>query len=143
MTGRIMQFKGRYQFLSNFFGSPIEIDGRRYPTVEHYFQSMKSLDPQEQEKIRLARSAKLAKKYGRQSVLRADWEEIKLQVMERGLRIKFSNPELREKLIKTQDKYLMEGNTWNDRYWGVDLESRKGKNHLGKLLMKIRKELNN
>lgn len=66
-------------------------------------------------------------------------EDIKLQVMEKALRLKFQNPELRKKLIATGDKELVEGNPWGDRYWGVCNGS--GKNKLGKLLMKIRKEL--
>ena len=58
------------------------------------------------------------------------------------MRAKFTqNPKLKEQLLSTGDAILIEGNTWNDRYWGVDASSGVGKNHLGKLLMKIRSEL--
>ena len=76
---------------------------------------------------------------GRQVKLRKDWEDIKLQVMENALRLKFQDSTLRKKLIATGDEELIEGNPWEDRYWGVCNGS--GKNKLGKLLMKIRKDL--
>ena len=62
--------------------------------------------------------------------------------MEEALRAKFNIPEFKEKLLATGEMHLEEGNNWNDTFWGVDLKTGKGENHLGKLLMKIRKELN-
>ena len=44
----------------------------------------------------------------------------------------------------TGDAELIEGNTWHDNYWGVCSCSKcngRGKNRLGKLLMKVREEL--
>lgn len=38
-----MQFRGRYYFLSNFYPSPIEIDGLRYESAEAAFQGQKSV----------------------------------------------------------------------------------------------------
>jgi predicted NAD-dependent protein-ADP-ribosyltransferase YbiA (DUF1768 family) len=53
---------------------------------------------------------------------------------------KFSrNPELRVKLLNTGDLQLVEGNYWGDTFWGVC--NGKGENHLGKILMRVRKEL--
>lgn len=94
-----------------------------------------------EEKLKIAKATKpaKAKKMGRQVKLRKDWEDIKLQVMEKALRLKFQDSTLRKKLIATGDEELVEGNPWGDRYWGVYNGS--GKNKLGKLLMKIRKEL--
>ena len=34
---------------------------------------------------------------------------------------------------------LIEGNVWNDTFWGVC--NGKGHNHLGKILMKVRDEI--
>lgn len=70
-------------------------------------------------KIAQATKPAKAKKIGRHVNLRKDWEEIKLQVMEKALRLKFQDPILREKLIATGDEELVEGNEWGDRYWGV------------------------
>ena len=62
--------------------------------------------------------------------------------MEEVVRAKFSqNPELLQRLIDTGDMELVEGNRWHDAYWGVDLATGEGENHLGLILMKIRSEL--
>jgi len=63
--------------------------------------------------------------------------------MEKLVRIKFQNPEMREKLLATGDVEIEEGNTWGDTFWGVDLETGEGENRMGKILMKIRSELKN
>ena len=40
-----------------------------------------------------------------------------------------------------KDCHIEEGNWWKDKFWGVDIKTRQGENHLGKLIMKIRKSL--
>ena len=51
------------------------------------------------------------------------------------------NEELKSRLLATGTHLLEEGNTWGDKIWGtVDGE---GENHLGKILMRVRKELRN
>ena len=56
------------------------------------------------------------------------------------------NEDLRIRLLATGDEYLEEGTTgWHDNYWGnCECEKCKnieGKNTLGKILMRVRKEL--
>ncbi len=80
-----------------------------------------------------------AKRAGLRLRLRFDWPAIKLGVMSTGLDAKFQIPELRDKLLATGNAELVEGNSWNDTYWGMCRGV--GDNHLGKLLMKIRAEL--
>jgi len=138
----IKEFRNKYHFLSNFFPVKIIIDGLEYNSTEHYFQSMKFIDPKIQEQVRNAPTASIAKKIAKKFRKREDWYEIRLNVMERALRVKFDILELREKLIATDEMYLQEGNRWNDTFWGVDLNTGKGENHLGRLLMKIRTKLN-
>ncbi|MDO5134021.1 MAG: NADAR family protein, partial [Eubacteriales bacterium] len=83
-----------------------------------------------------------AKRKGRRVRLRQDWEQVKDGIMEEIVRAKFTqNPELRKQLLATGNADLIEGNHWNDRYWGVDARTGAGENHLGKILMKIREEL--
>ena len=133
-------FIDEYEFLSNFYPSPIYDDtGKEYPTVEHYFQAMKTFNPQERELIRLAKSPGKAKRIGRLVQLREDWEDRKLDIMEKALIQKFQIPKLREKLLATENEELVEGNFWNDTYWGVC--KGEGENHLGKLLMNIREKI--
>lgn len=137
----IKVFRGEYEFLSNFFNVPIEYKGMYYLNSEAAFQAQKCRT--EEEKIPfMTCTATKAKRMGRQVLLRPDWESVKIQLMEEIVRAKFSqNPRLAEKLLKTGDKMLIEGNTWRDTFWGVDLESGKGENHLGQILMKVRSEL--
>lgn len=139
----INQFKGKYQFLSNFHRAKIFIDDEEYATTEHYFQSMKFIELSLQEKVRTASTPGLAKKVARQykTDIREDWFDISLEIMEKVLKVKFTIPKLRAKLLATGEIKLQEGNTWHDTFWGVDLKTGKGDNHLGKLLMKIREEI--
>ena len=143
----IDRFDGEYAFLSNFYPSKItDVNDITYPTVEHYFQAMKTLRIEEREKIAAAPTPGQAKHMGRKVALRSDWEQIKIRVMGIALRQKFSHyPELKAKLLATGEEELIEGNFWHDNTWGncycERCQNIKGKNELGKLLMTIRKEL--
>ena len=140
MVTKIDKFDGtEYGFLSNFYSSPIKYEGIEYPTVEHMFQALKTLDMTERMRIASATTPGQAKRMGRGVPLRADWEEVKVDVMRTALELKFSNPTLKNKLISTGDAELIEGNTWNDRFWGVCCGT--GRNMLGTLLMELRDKL--
>ena len=83
-----------------------------------------------------------AKRKGRHVQLRPDWEDVKLSIMEEVVRAKFTqNEDLKALLLATGDSVLEEGNTWHDIFWGVDARTRKGENHLGRILMQVREEL--
>jgi ribA/ribD-fused uncharacterized protein len=144
MAEIIGRFWQEHEFLSNFFPSPIMWDGREWPTLEHAYQAAKTLDLSEQEEVRKARTPGESKRLGRRVTIRDDWEEAKIGVMEELLRLKFSDPDLQERLLATGDAELVEGNNWRDRFWGVTQDkdgSWTGQNWLGRLLMKIREEL--
>ena len=138
-------FDGEFAFLSNFYPSKIDDSYFDYPTVEHYFQAAKTLDLEKRAEIAAADTPGRAKRLGRKVKLRLDWEEIKDQVMLEALRKKFEIPALREKLLATGNKKLIEGNTWHDNTWGDCYCERckdiKGQNRLGKILMQIREEI--
>lgn len=139
MARPIDRFDGEHAFLSNFHESPIQVEGLWFNTVEHAFQAEKTLDPKEKAVIMIALTPGKAKRLGRRATLRPDWEQVKLQVMEDLLRLKFApGTELHQRLLATSPAELIEGNHWNDRFWGVCKGT--GQNHLGKLLMKIRDE---
>lgn len=141
ITSKIESFRGEYHFLSNFFPAPVTYKGLTYPNNEAAFQAQKTFDEDERRAF-TELSPKDAKHRGRQVLLRRDWEEVKIGIMEDIVRAKFTqNEDLKERLLSTGDALLIEGNRWNDRFWGVDLRSRTGKNHLGRILMKIRSEL--
>lgn len=141
---RIGSFRGKYDFLSNFHAAPIEIRGVLWPTVEHAFQAAKSLKPEEHEYIRKLDMPSKAKKAGRKVTLRSDWEKVKLSVMRYLVFQKFAqNPALRNQLLATGERELVEGNTWHDQYWGSCICEKcihaPGQNQLGKILMEVRK----
>ena len=135
----INSFSGGYSFLSNFYPCKIEYDGVTYPTSEHAFQASKTHDIDERRAIARVSGAGRAKKMGRKLKLRNDWENVRIGIMGQILRIKFSDPDLRRRLLETDSEELIEGNTWGDQFWGVCDDV--GENNLGKLLMKIRGEI--
>jgi len=141
MGGKIDSFHGKYRFLSNFYPCELCIEGIQYKTVEHYYQSQKTLDLEERRKIRAASSPGKAKRLGAHAPLRKDWEEVKDSVMMKGLRAKFSKPVFKQMLLSTGDSELVEGNWWGDVYWGIDQRTGRGQNKLGKMLMKLRAEI--
>ncbi len=143
----IISFSGEHRFLSNFH--PAEIRGERltYPSAEHAYQAAKCAD----EDCRVTFShasltAARAKTMGRGVTLRPDWEAVKLTVMLQILRLKFApGTALSLQLLATDDNKLVEGNQWHDNYWGEctcqRCSIRPHENHLGRLLMQVRKEL--
>lgn len=141
----IDSFTDKYAFLSNFYPSVININGLAYPTVEHAFQAAKTDDPAMRERIRLCRTPGEAKKLGRSGdvVLRAGWDNMRIDIMRYLLDAKFQKPTLRQKLIDTYPAELIEGNTWGDTYWGMIWKGNilVGENHLGKLLEALRFEI--
>jgi ribA/ribD-fused uncharacterized protein len=135
----IPEFQGEHRFLSNFPDAEVMWGGMKFPRVENAYQAAKCRDKEDMKKF-LTISAGEAKRLGRTIPIRPDWEEMKLRVMEMLVSEKFHNiPEYREKLLATGDEELVEGNAWGDTFWGVC--KGVGENHLGKILMKIRKEI--
>lgn len=135
----ILEFRGKYRFLSNFH--PVEADyaGIVFPTLEHAFQAAKTTVRTEQFRIAECKTPGEAKRFGRTVTLRQDWEYIKVYVMASLLRRKFSCYHLQDLLLDTGNAMLVEGNDWGDTFWGVC--KGRGQNVLGCLLMTIRDDL--
>lgn len=145
-VAKIDQFKDEFRFLSNFWPAVVRLPDDEFPdeygSVEHAFQAAKSLNSKERKAIREAPTPGKAKRWGREVTLRPGWEDIKVNVMRGLLWIKFNeDPRLRAKLLATEEIELVEGNTWGDRFWGVDLKTGVGENHLGKLLVETRDKI--
>jgi len=132
-----------YREFSNFFPSAFDLDGKRWPTVEHYFQAQKfTANPEYQEEIRVAKTPEKAKTLGatREKPIRADWDTVREDVMKKALQAKFiQNPDLKAKLLSTGTRTLVEANP-TDAYWGYG-RTKKGKNRMGVLLQQLRDEL--
>lgn len=134
---KISKFDGDYRFLSNFYEAPVVYQGYQFTNSEAAFQAAKCPE-------RMAEFCGLnpgaAKRLGRRVPLRPGWDSIRDDVMYTVCKAKFlQNPELLQKLCETGDAELVEGNTWGDKIWGVC--QGEGENRLGKILMRIRKEL--
>ncbi len=118
------------------------LEDKEWPTVEHYYQAMKFLDENYQEKIRNAKDAKKARSLGRTRMkkIRKDWSKIKDIIMTRGVYIKCRSHEpVAKALLDTEEKKLVDS-TQYDYYWGVGRD-RRGKNAYGKVLMNVRRKL--
>ncbi len=152
----IDSFSGDYRFLSNFWYSPVPDGEIVWPTVEHGYQFFKLVNAEKLatkeylDSLNLSRfrSSKRPylncrpweiKSWGQEIELRSDWEQVKIPLMARLVKAKFLDLEMRQLLLDTDDAELIEGNTWNDTFWGVC--NGKGHNHLGKILVAERHEI--
>lgn len=131
-----------YNELSNFHKAKFLLDGKEWPTVEHYFQAQKfPTSPEYQEKIRGASEPNKAKTLGasKEFPIRNDWDTYRDEVMRKALKAKFEqNPNLKTLLLSTTGRPLVENTS--DAYWGQG-RNKKGKNRLGLLLMELRDSL--
>ncbi len=126
-------------FLSNFSQHGASFEGVYYITSEHAYQAAKTLVQREREEIRNAPIPGIAKRLGQKVTMRPDWDEIKVGVMHQIVKSKFSSDIMRQKLFDTGNAILIEGNTWNDTFWGIC--DGVGENWLGRILMLVRSEL--
>lgn len=161
-TPAIREFKGEFRFLSSFYDGPgasFTIPrgsvgfGLFAKTREHAFHVGK-IPPDLPGAIQLAikilnaRDGREAKKMGGPNGIipriREDWDSVlRVPVMLAYIRIQFApGTEMARQLMATSPSVLIEGNTWNDEFWGVlDAGRGRGKNMLGRLLMLVRAEL--
>jgi ribA/ribD-fused uncharacterized protein len=135
----IDRFTGENEFLSNFYEQEFSWTGLTWKTSEHAFQASKAIYLADFAMIKSAKTPAEAKRLGGQVRMVAGWDDKRIDVMYQVCKAKFMVPELREKLLATGDHELIEGNNHNDKFWGK--VGNIGKNNLGKVLMRIRKEL--
>lgn len=130
-------FRGDLYFCSNFYETPVTLQGRTYRCAEAAFQAQK--DPSQAD-LFVPLNGGEAKRLGTdrsRTHLRSDWDSVKVDVMRQCLDSKFSEPTLRKRLAKTEAPLVEETN--NDAYWGT--VSGHGENMLGRLLMDKRDQI--
>jgi len=142
--------KGR---IKNWFSNmllmdePLVYNGVSYRTSEHFYQAMKMPKDRNDLRAELAAmnpyKAKLAVRDKEKYPWREDWsKEMGLKVMGYILCVKFARgTSWAEKLLATGDEEIVEFNNWGDEWFGWDVRTKQGENHLGKILMEIRKGL--
>ena len=128
--------------LSTFVAYSFDLEGRVWPTVEHYFQGMKFSDLARQEKVRAAATPMEARKLGRKrhKSFRSDWKQVRETIMTRGVYIRArTHSELAEALLDTGDQKIVENSNF-DYFWGCGRD-RRGENAYGRVLMNVRAKL--
>ena len=137
----------RFPF-SNFQRARVMYDGVLYPTVEHAYQAAKSDRPEVRARIRTCETPGQAKRMGNNLLMtqsvRANWEQIKVQVMYDLLKQKFAPGSRHAQDLLAYRERIVEWNTWHDNEWGICTCPScpgRGKNRLGKLLRRIQEEL--
>lgn len=149
----ITQFRGEFSWLSNFF--PVDVilhpedfnEPIIFPSVENAYQAGKcfntkdmfnfvDITPGEAKKLNRLKKYKMI-----QFKKTTDFELFKLELMYNLLIQKYNIEPFKSLLIATGNCNIIEGNYWGDEFYGVNLKTGKGKNHLGHLIMKIRETL--
>lgn len=108
--------------------------------VETAYQAAKCAIKEEEDMIWAVQTPREAQQLGQKIKMRSDWEQVKDQVMYECCMAKFlQHPDLRAQLMATGDQELIEDSPI-DWYWGCGKDG-KGRNQLGKTLMRVREEL--
>lgn len=132
-----------HRFLSNFEPVPILVSLRgepvMFPTTEHAYQAMKVLNINFWRYVADDPDPRMAKSIGGACLLRKDWEQVKDEIMYQVNLEKYKDSRMRLLLMDTGRAELIENNWWRDSVWGVF--QNRGENKLGKILMRIRSEM--
>jgi ribA/ribD-fused uncharacterized protein len=146
----ITMFRGEYSFLSNFYilETPLPENAifktRSHPlfyfaSSEHAYVACKTDNEEIRRYIASLYKPGEVKRYGRSIDIVDNWDDIRQACMWDVLYAKFTfNPHLKEKLLATGERELVEGNWHGDKYWGVCMRTGEGSNHLGRMLMELR-----
>ncbi|KAL4478305.1 hypothetical protein ABPG72_009541 [Tetrahymena utriculariae] len=136
--------KNKNGLFSNFYQSSIKLKGKVWQTIEHSCQAQKYTGTAKEEEIRnfpcSGTAFRLGRKKNKQYPLRNDWKSVKDDIMQEAIKAKFTQHDnLKIILLSTKNHKIVEP-TERDAYW-ADGGDDKGKNMLGILLMKLKKEL--
>jgi len=133
----ITSFRGAYDFLDNSHKCEIELDGIMYKSVTHAFEASKTDDTTKREQINKQPNGSKARYVCRNVETTELWENNKIRIMRALVLQKFIRYEdLRQRLLETGNAKIIFVNHWGDTFWGVT--DGDGKNHLGRMLMKVR-----
>lgn len=141
---------------SQWYVSPFEIEGQRYPTAEHYMMAEKAAlfdDQATRDEVLRAPNPGAAKALGRKVREFDDgvWVKNRFSIVVRANQAKFSqNAELKKFLTESGSRILVEASPV-DPVWGIGLAADdekvndpnlwKGLNLLGFALMQVRSDL--
>lgn len=139
-------FIGGWYMFDNFAPFQVDHKGVLYPTLEHAYQSLKYIqtNPDLAETIRLLGSPVEVYEFTRNmsvsTHIEMDWDSKKINIMEELCREKLQqHPTIQRELLVTGSRTMVEMNDI-DSFWGWGAD-RNGRNELGKIWMRLRKEL--
>lgn len=136
---RFDRHDGGHPYLANDYPAPITLPEGTFPTVEHAYWALSTMDYEMREKIARAPTAREARHLAQDAPHRSDWSVVRLAVMLRLVREKFQqHPDLADQLLATGDGRLIDG-VGNSRYWSSF--GSQGRNWLGRVLELVRAEL--
>ena len=148
---------------SNLYRRQVTVEERSYPTADHAYQSLKPRDPRVRDWLMAAPTPSLVALAAHVLPSEADsveimgrtadallgfhtrpgWSRLRFPWMLQCLRAKFAqHQDLRELLLSTGARQIVEAGRIDDdagRRWGV--VNGRGKNYLGRMLMRVRAEL--
>ncbi|KAK0519896.1 hypothetical protein OC842_007284 [Tilletia horrida] len=134
-----------YYWLSNAAAYEVVLDGIKYPTAEHCFQSLKFLPhrPEVARKVRKASTPSEAVRTARKHTadVQRGWRRdgLNLVAMRRVMLLKFSqHSDLRKALLSTGEAQLVNAAP-TDVFWGNG--GGRGRNEFGKALVGVREAL--
>ncbi len=143
---------------SQWYTSPMEIDGIKYICCEQYMMHQKALffgDTDTAEKIMLTSDPRDQKQLGRQvkGFDKDRWDRVNLRIVYKGNLAKFTqNPDLKKQLLETGNRILVEASPY-DQIWGIGMGEEengvedpinwKGQNLLGWAITLVKQELQN
>ena len=139
----ITVLRGRYAFLNNRYHSIFVVDGIIYPSAEIACIAYHTEDLKLRQEISKIVDPVEAKKRIPPDKLRPDWDDVKLEYVQKILRAKFNqNPALQKQLIATGNREIHPENLSHENFWGSCTCTRcknLGQNMLGQLLMAERR----
>ncbi len=150
MTIKFYKTNEPHGFLNNFKKARMYLWGKWWNNVETPYQAAKCIDDKEREQFDKVATPREARDLGQKVQMRLDWDQpdykkdpemkVKDRIMYECVLAKFTqHHDLRAQLMATGDEELVE-NSPVDSYWGCGKDG-KGKNMLGKILMRVRAEL--
>jgi ribA/ribD-fused uncharacterized protein len=156
-----MRITDKYVFFwdgiySQWYQSPMTIDGITYVTAEQYMMHQKALlfgDTEIAEEVMVTKHPADQKKLGRRikNFDKNEWDKVNLQIVYKGNYAKYTqNEELKQLLVNTGDRLIVESSP-EDRIWGIGLHENdpnvdnpltwKGQNLLGWAITLVKQEI--
>ena len=142
-NGRITSFREGFRFLTPFIQEYVTVNGVEYPTIIGAYYG--TLHPQYEALFREMHNPAEVQSVAVEMGLCCD-DDKAFKTMEEVLRIRYSNPAKKELLLSTKGLEIVQLNYSHENKWGSCnckdcVENKRGENHYGKMLMKIRDEI--